>query len=84
MAKTETKITTRWTTIATVGYQPGIAKDENPSAHGAVCHLQARRGVNGLIGRKVNTNGRHSETSETFRLDAETLANWRKIDADCR
>ena len=81
---TATKITTQWTTIATVGYLPGIAKEENRAAHGAVCHLQARKGANGLIGRKVNTNGRHSEASETFQLDSETLAHWRKIDADCR
>ena len=81
---TVTKITTRWTTIATVGYLPGIAKNENRAAHGAVCHLQARKGESGIIGRKVNTNGRHQEISEAFPLDAETLAHWERIEASSR
>lgn len=74
-------ITTKWKTIATVGYSHSVSRDENRAAHGGVCHLQARRGNNGLLGRKVNTNGRHHETGEAFALDAATLAHWEKIAA---
>ena len=74
-----TKITTKWTTVATVGYSSSVSRNENRSAHGGVCHLQARKGTNGLLGRKVNTNGRHEEKGEAFDLDAETLAHWEKI-----
>ena len=74
-----TKITTKWTTVATVGYRGSVSRDENRSAHGGVCHLQARKGANGILGRKVNTNGRHEEKGEAFALDAETLAHWESI-----
>ena len=74
-----TKITTRWTTVATVGYSGSVSRDENRSAHGGVCLLQARMGANGLLGRKVNSNGRHEEKGEAFDLDADTLAHWEKI-----
>lgn len=73
------KITTKWTTVATVGYSSSVSRNENRSAHGGVCHLQARKGTNGLLGRKVNTNGRHEEKSESFDLDSETLTHWEKI-----
>lgn len=76
---TTTKITTRWTTIATVGYTASVSRHQNPAAHGAVCHLQARKGANGTIGRKVNSNGRHEEIGESFPLDADTLARWESI-----
>lgn len=81
---TTTKITTRWTTIATVGYTASVSKNENRAAHGGVCHLQARKGANGVIGRKVNTNGRHQEIGEAFPLDAATLARWERIEAGSR
>lgn len=76
-----TKITTKWATICIVGYDGSVASgaDENRMAHGAVCHYQARRGANGLLGRKVNSNGRHSETGKAFSLDADTLARWERI-----
>ena len=74
-----TTITTKWTTIATVGYNGSVSRDENRAAHGGVCHLQARKGKSGILGRKVNTNGRAVETGESFDLDAETLAHWEKI-----
>ena len=75
-----TKITSKYTTIATIAYQGSVdSKNENRSAHGAVCHLQARKGANGLLGRKVNTNGRHEEKGEAFDLDADTLAHWESI-----
>jgi len=73
------KITSKYTTIAITGFTGGVSKNQNPAAHGAVCLLQARRGANGLIGRKVNSNGRHTETGEAFDLDAATLANWERI-----
>lgn len=79
-----TKITKRWTTVATVGYQSINAIRQNPSAHGGVCHLQARKGANGPIGRKVNTNGRHDEVGESFALDADTLERWERIARDSR
>lgn len=74
-----TKITTKWATVATVGYSGSVSRNENPAAHGGVCHLQARKGANGLLGRKVNSNGRHEEKGETFDLDADTLAHWETL-----
>jgi hypothetical protein len=72
-----TTLTSRYTTVATVGYQGSVSsKNENRSAHGAVCHLQARKGANGIVGRKVNSNGRHQEVGEAFALDADTLHHW--------
>lgn len=74
------KITSKWSTVATVGYRYSVnSENENRSAHGGVCHLQARRGKNGIIGRKVNSNGRHEEVGESFDLDAATLAEWESI-----
>ena len=72
-------ITTKWTTVATVGFSGSVSRDENRSAHGGVCHMQAREGANGLIGRKVNSNGRHSEVGKAFDLDSDTLAHWKAI-----
>lgn len=74
-------INSKWQTVATVGYNGSVATGgkENRAAHGAVCHLQARKGADGIIGRKVNSNGRHTETGTSFALDAETLANWERI-----
>lgn len=74
-----TTITSRYTTIATVGYTGSVTRNENRAAHGGVCHLQARRGANGIIGRRVNTNGRHQEVGEPFDLDANTLTHWERI-----
>jgi len=74
------KLTTKYTTVATVGYSGSVnSRNENRAAHGAVCHLQARKGANGIIGRRVNSNGRHQETGEAFALDADTLAQWERI-----
>ena len=76
-----TKITTKYQTIAIVGYRCGVSRlNENRAAHGAVCLLQARKGANGLLlGRKVNSNGRHTETGDSFPLDADTLAHWQRL-----
>lgn len=72
-------ITSKYETIATVGYSGSVSKNENRAAHGGVCHLQARKGANGLIGRRVNTNGRHREVGEAFELDSDTLHHWECI-----
>jgi hypothetical protein len=74
-----TTINTKWQTVATVGFTGSVSRDENRSAHGGVCHLQARKGANGTLGRKVNSNGRHDETGKAFDLDAETLAHWESM-----
>lgn len=74
-----TTISTKWTTVATVGYSSSVSRDENRAAHGGVCHLQARRGARGILGRKVNTNGRHQEVGKSFDLDEKTLADWQNI-----
>ena len=76
-----TSITTKWTTIAIVGYSGSVSRDENRAAHGGVCLLQARKGKSGVLGRKVNSNGRATETGKSFSLDAETLAHWQSIGA---
>ena len=73
-------LTSKFTTIVTVGFSGSVSSNQNPAAHGAVCHLQARKTADGIVGRKVNSNGRHSETSKVFRLDADTLAQWQRID----
>jgi hypothetical protein len=74
------KVTTRWTTIATVGYTVGVnPTNENRAAHGGVCHLQARRKNGKLVGRRVLANGHHVETEEAFELDTWTLDHWRTI-----
>lgn len=78
------KITSKWTTIAVVGYTEAVSHSQNRAAHGGVCLLQARRGSAGLLGRKVNSNGRHDEIGESFPLDQERLAQWEKIAASSR
>jgi hypothetical protein len=80
-----TTLTSKYTTVATVGYQGSVSsKNENRSAHGAVCHLQVRRGAKGIVGRKVNSNGRNHEVGEAFALDADTLAHWERIAKSAR
>ena len=74
------KLTSKFTTIATVGFSGSVSSNQNPAAHGAVCHLQARKTACGIVGRRVNSNGRHSETGKAFALDADTLAQWQRID----
>lgn len=76
------KLTTKWKTIATVGYRPikTTIANQNRAAHGAVCHCQAMRSHGVMMGRYVNSNGRHRETGIAFPLDAEMLENWLKIE----
>jgi hypothetical protein len=69
-------ITTKWKTIATVGFNGSVSKHQNPMAHGGVCHLQARKTNKGIIARKVNTNGMHEEIGESFLIDNEKLCHW--------
>jgi hypothetical protein len=79
-SKDMTTITSKYKTIATVGYTGSVSRNENRAAHGAVCHLQARKTKDGrLVGRKVNTNGRHTETGEAFAIDSRQLAEWERI-----
>lgn len=77
-------ITSKWKTVATVGYNGGVSRNENRAAHGGVCHLEARRSKGGFLGRKTNSNGQHYEVGEPFPLDAETLARWESISAASR
>lgn len=84
MTTQTTHITSKWQTIAIVGYSGSVSRHENRWAHGGVCMLQARRGVRGLLGRKVNSTGmttRQNEVGESFPLDAATLAQWQMIQA---
>jgi hypothetical protein len=74
------KLTSKFTTVATVGFSGSVSSNQNRAAHGAVTFLQARRTADGrIVGRKVNSNGRHSETGKAFPLDADRLANWQRI-----
>jgi len=76
-------VTTKWTTIATVGYR-GTArgahytrKGENRAAHGGVCFLQARKNAKGVIyGRQVNGCGNHEEVGKPWALDADEISGW--------
>ena len=76
---TTATITTKYQTICTVGYTGSVSRDENRAAHGGVCHIQVRRGANGLLARKVNTNGRHEEVGASFVPTAEQVARWEAI-----
>lgn len=73
------KITTKYQTICTVGYTGSVSRNENRSAHGAVCHVQVRKAGGRILARKVNSNGRHQEVGEAFEATADHLANWESI-----
>jgi hypothetical protein len=80
-----TKLTYRWQTICTTGYTCSVSRDENRAAHGAVCHRQACRNRDGyMVGRLVNSNGRHRETGEAFPLSADQLAQWEQIERSAK
>lgn len=72
-------LTHKYTTVCTVGYNGSVSRRENRAAHGAVCHIQARKAGGRILARKVNTNGRHTETGEPFEPTAEQLENWGRI-----
>jgi hypothetical protein len=75
-----TKLTNRWQTICTLGYTGSVSSDENRSAHGGVCHHQARLTRTGwIMARKVNSNGRHDEIGEPFVIDEDKLAHWHSL-----
>jgi len=77
---TTIKLTHRWQTICTVGYTGSVSSDENRSAHGGVCHCQARLARTGeIIGRKANSNGRHEEVGEPFVIDEGRVRHWAAI-----
>ena len=93
MTSTLTTITTitKWTTVATVGYSGPARgahhtpKGENPAAHGGICYLQARRGAGGVVlGREVNSNGRHEETGEPWPLNTDDMDSWEAAAARAR
>jgi hypothetical protein len=74
-----------WITLAIVGYTGSVAESygkENKSAHGGVCLLQVRKvknGLDGLMARRVNSNGSHQEIGKPFLIDDVTLAKWHQI-----
>lgn len=70
------KLTNRFKTIAIVGFSHAVSRNENRVAHGGVCLLQARTLDGVIIGRKINTNGRHQEIGEPFYIDQEILEHW--------
>ena len=76
---------TIWTTLAIVGFSGSVAesyRSENRAAHGAVCLLQIRRvknGLDGLMARKVNSNGTQKEVGKAFLIDDVTLSQWHRI-----
>jgi hypothetical protein len=72
-------INTTWKTIAIVGYSGAVATPQNHDAHGGVCLLEARQGTTGLLGRKVNSTGRHREVGKPFSLTADQFALWQRI-----
>jgi hypothetical protein len=75
-----TKLTRRWQTICTVGYQGSVGRFENRAAHGSVCHCQARLVSDGTMqGRRVNANGLHEEIGDAFYLDSGRLEIWESI-----
>ena len=79
------RITSKYTTICTVGYSGAVSRDENRSAHGGVCHIQIRRAKGGkVLARKVNTNGRHHEIGEAFEPSDEQLAHWGALEKSAR
>ena len=72
-------ITSKWKTVATIGFNGSVSRYQNPMAHGGVCHLQAKKSKDKNIGRKINANGGHIEVGESFNLDTETLQHWINI-----
>lgn len=79
------KLTSKFQTVATVGFCGSVSRrNENRRAHGAVCHLQARRDGGRIIGRRVNSNGCHQEVGDSFDLDSATLAQWAQIERSSR
>jgi hypothetical protein len=72
-------INSTWQTIAIVNYTGAVATPQNYDAHGGVCLLQARQGTKGMLGRKVNSTGRHRETGKAFTLTPDQLAQWQKL-----
>jgi hypothetical protein len=70
------KITTKFQTVATTGYVGPVSRNENRAAHGGIRHLQARKGKKGLLGRYVNSNGRHQEVGESFPMHQLQLSQW--------
>jgi hypothetical protein len=81
---TKIKLTSRWTTICTVGYTGSVSRDENRAAHGGVCHIQLRQSARGPVARKINSNGRHKEVGEVFAATTDQIEHWATIAASSR
>lgn len=80
-----TNLTARWKTIVALGYECSVSRNENRAAHGGVCLHQARLSKDGrIMGRKVNSNGRHEEVGEPFEIDADRVAHWESLDRASR
>lgn len=77
---TKIKLNSRWKTICTVGFRGSVSRDENRAAHGSVCHCQARVATDGsIMGREVNSNGRHEEVGEPYEIDDDRVNHWATI-----
>ena len=77
---TATKLTNRFQTICVTGYKGSVSRDENRAAHGGACLCQARLAKDGrIMGRKVNSNGRHQEIGDAYEIDAEQLSHWESM-----
>jgi hypothetical protein len=72
-------VTSKFQTVATVGYRCAVTADQNLRAHGGVCHLQVRQSARGLVAREVNSNGRHKEVGDVYSIDTDTLRHWQRI-----
>lgn len=70
------KITSKYQTICTTGYKGSVSRNENPAAHGGVCHVQVRRSNGRVLARRVNSNGRHDEIGEAFEPTDDEIAHW--------
>ena len=66
----------KWGTVYTVGYRPIDTDRPNPAAHGAVCHVRARRDGNRILCRQENSNGRHREIGRAREIQIGELRNW--------
>jgi|694.fasta_scaffold06344_5 hypothetical protein len=78
------KITTKYTTICTVGYTGSVGGRQDQRAHGGVCHIEVRKVKSGIIARKVNSNGRYQEIGKAFTPTTEEIAHWELLDKSSR
>lgn len=78
-------LTNKWKTICTIGYSATVNPwNENRSAHGGVCHCQARTKDGKILARKVNSNGRAEEIGRPYEIDKDQLEHWERIEKSSR